>query len=50
MAGSQVASYSGKTLYKKIMNSPAFEKGRYRETIRSGYYAIDEELKRGTAM
>ncbi|CEG78054.1 hypothetical protein RMATCC62417_12714 [Rhizopus microsporus] len=48
--GSQVASYSGKTLYKKIMNSPAFEKGRYRETIRSGYYAIDEELKRGTAM
>ncbi|PHZ17887.1 PP2C-domain-containing protein [Rhizopus microsporus ATCC 52813] len=44
--GSQVASYSGKTLYKKIMNSPAFEKGRYRETIRSGYYAIDEELKR----
>jgi protein phosphatase 2C family protein 2/3 len=41
-----VASYSEKELYKKIMNSPAFYKARYRDAIRCGYYAIDEDLRR----
>ncbi|RCH94703.1 Protein phosphatase 2C 2 [Rhizopus stolonifer] len=44
--GSKVASYSGNQLYKKIMNSPAFYKGKYRETIRNGYYGIDEDLRK----
>ncbi|KAG0742574.1 hypothetical protein G6F62_005351 [Rhizopus arrhizus] len=44
--GSKVASYSEKELYKKIMNSPAFYKARYRDAIRCGYYAIDEDLRR----
>lgn len=43
-----MASYSEKELYKKIMNSPAFYKARYRDAIRCGYYAIDEDLRRGT--
>ncbi|CAO3695316.1 unnamed protein product [Rhizopus stolonifer] len=43
--GSKVASYSEKELHKKIMKSPSFDQKRYRETIRYGYYAIDEDLR-----
>lgn len=45
--GDAVAKYSAKELYKKIMNTPAFERGRFRDAIRSGYYGIDEDLKKG---
>lgn len=34
-------------MYKKIMDSPSFRNGRCREAIRSGYYSIDEDLKKG---
>lgn len=29
------------------MNTSAFDRGRYRDAIRSGYYGIDEDLKKG---
>lgn len=45
--GEAVAKYSGKKLYKKIIDTPAFERGRYRDAIRSGYYGIDEDLLEG---
>jgi hypothetical protein len=45
--GDAVAKYCGTNLYKKIMDTAAFERGRYRDAIRSGYYGIDEDLKRG---
>ncbi|KAI7904261.1 phosphatase 2C-like domain-containing protein [Cokeromyces recurvatus] len=44
--GDAVAKYCGTELYKKIMNNAAFDKGRYRDAIRSGYYGIDEDLKK----
>lgn len=45
--GDAVAKYSGTELYKKIMDSAAFDRGRYRDAIRMGYYGIDEDLKKG---
>lgn len=45
--GDAVAKYSGKELYKKIIDTPLFERGRFRDAIRSGYYGIDEALKKG---
>lgn len=42
-----MAKYSGTELYKKIMNSSAFERGRYRDAVRNGYFGIDEDLKKG---
>ncbi|KAI9354454.1 phosphatase 2C-like domain-containing protein [Pilaira anomala] len=42
--GEAVAKYSGKELFKKIIDTPAFERGRYRDAIRGGYYGIDEDL------
>ena len=47
LIGSKVASYSGNQLYKKVMDSSAFYKGKYRETIRNGYFGIDDDLRRG---
>ncbi|KAG2228876.1 hypothetical protein INT48_006758, partial [Thamnidium elegans] len=47
--GEAVAKYSGKKLYKKIMDTPAFERGRYRDAIRTGYYGIDEDLLKDPA-
>ncbi|CAO0790994.1 unnamed protein product [Mucor circinelloides] len=44
--GDAVAKYSGTELYKKIMDSAAFDRGRYRDAIRMGYYGIDEDLKK----
>jgi len=29
------------------MDSAAFDRGRYRDAIRMGYYGIDEDLKKG---
>lgn len=45
--GEAVAKYSGKELFKKIIDTPAFERGRYRDAIRGGYYGIDEDLLKG---
>lgn len=42
-----MAKYSGTELYKKIMDTAAFDRGRYRDAIRMGYYGIDEDLKKG---
>ncbi|GAA5800228.1 phosphatase 2C-like domain-containing protein [Helicostylum pulchrum] len=47
--GEAVAKYSGKKLYKKIIDTPAFERGRYRDAIRTGYYGIDEDLLKDPA-
>ncbi|KAI9483860.1 MAG: phosphatase 2C-like domain-containing protein [Benjaminiella poitrasii] len=44
--GDAVAKYCGTELHKKIMNNTAFNRGRYRDAIRSGYYGIDEDLKK----
>ncbi|CEP08787.1 hypothetical protein [Parasitella parasitica] len=41
-----VAKYSGTELHKKIMDTTAFERGRYRDAIRMGYYGIDQDLKK----
>lgn len=30
------------------MDSNSFQRQRFRDAIRSGYYSIDEDLKRGT--
>ena len=45
--GDAVAKYSATELCKKIMETAAFERGRFRDAIRSGYYGIDEAIKRG---
>lgn len=29
------------------MDTPAFIRGRFRDAIRSGYYGIDEDIKKG---
>lgn len=47
--GDKVAKFCGSELYKKIMDAPAFERGRYRDAIRSGYYGIDQDLKKELA-
>jgi hypothetical protein len=47
--GDAVAKYSGQELYKKILDSPNFTKGRPRDAIRNGYFGIDEALRNGTS-
>ncbi|KAI8647544.1 phosphatase 2C-like domain-containing protein [Parasitella parasitica] len=44
--GDAVAKYSGSELHKKIMDTTAFDRGRFRDAIRMGYYGIDEDLKK----
>ncbi|KAI8877358.1 PP2C-domain-containing protein [Backusella circina FSU 941] len=43
--GDAVAKYSGQELYKKILDSPSFTKGRPRDAIRNGYFGIDEAIR-----
>ncbi|KAI8988470.1 phosphatase 2C-like domain-containing protein [Mycotypha africana] len=44
--GDEVAKYSGRELHKKIMTSKSFAQKRYRDAIRIGHYAIDEDLRK----
>lgn len=48
--GNAVADYSGTELYKKILDSSNFQQGRYEEAIRSGYYGLDEDIKKEPRM
>lgn len=48
--GDAVAKYCGTKLYQKIIDTPAFIRGRFRDAIRSGYYGIDEDIKKGKGL
>ena len=45
--GDAVAKFCGTHLYEKIMNSPSFQNGRYKEAIRIGYHTMDRDLAEG---
>lgn len=46
-SGSGVAKYSGEHLHKKVMDSQLFMSGRFRDSLKAGFLAIDDSLRKG---
>ncbi|ORY96350.1 phosphatase 2C-domain-containing protein [Syncephalastrum racemosum] len=44
--GSGVAKYSGQHLHKKVMDSQLFMSGRFRDSLKAGFLAIDDSLRK----
>jgi len=49
-AGAKIAQYAGRHLHKHIVNSMAYEEGRYEDAMREAFLRIDQTMMEDTEL